>query len=281
MLFFSPRRHWEITGFIRCSRSGSAIFGRPPAFGGPCGRPRRRPSDDPPETDLPAFCLAPNPPYTLLVRGADADTQRQRQTSFLRYSFLLSRGGGRPFKAMGGRAVSLYFFAPTPRAHSVRGPGYPSVLAILPAHGRSGEFERCVYRVRDTSGERAQANPRRTGEPPRAPARWKDRPPGSHAGPPASLGGPMANSHEGEPSVTGGRSALPVRARLLSPRWYPQRGKRTPGTPPACDARAATVRHLARVYPKCFLTRGSGRRIVDGLFAAAAKKRARRSSCVS
>lgn len=81
------------------------------------------------------FCLGPIPPYTLLVRGADADTQRQRQTSFLRYSFLLSRGGGRPFKAMGGRAVSLYFFtSPTcPKSCLTRGSGRRIVSGLLAA----------------------------------------------------------------------------------------------------------------------------------------------------
>ncbi len=69
----------------------------------------------------------------------------------------------------------------------------------------------------------------------------------SHEGSPTSLGVPIAHVRNGEPLVAGGRSTALCQACPPSPRWYPQRAKRTSRTPPAHDACATTVMHPLHV----------------------------------
>lgn len=107
-----------------------------------------------------------------------------------------------------------------------------TVPVFASVQGRSDQFERCVLRVRDTSGE-GQGGSTKCG---RMIARAYAKGPNEPPGPPCRRPRHRASRH---------RRGSMLRIRPApSLRWYPQSAKRTPRTRPAHDARATTVMYI-------------------------------------
>jgi hypothetical protein len=111
--------------------------------------------------------------------------------------------------------------------------------------GWLSEFEGCVYRFGDTSGEgdKRTVEVRACHHCPLPVGKGSSARRRSQEGASNVPRGPHRTRRRREPPDTDGWSTLRIRPATLSPRWYPQRTKRTPRTRPAHDARATTAMH--------------------------------------